>query len=513
MLGMELCQCSLHQLITDQKLRPTSKQQARISRELCEGVAFLHNHSIIHRDLRPKNILMKTGGFDGTVKITDFGLSKDINTTDADVPFSTTTVQSETEIASFGFYPPEMYRRGRPTSKVDVFSLGCCIFCWLTVGRRPHEDSREPTNKFILSANIQNGNSNLRPLIKRPEAADLVVRMIATNPAKRPTMQWLLQWHPCLWPSKKRFEFLCAVANEDGLATCQATGKPVLHHEALLDRVLGEQQRAGSKPKEDGWRARVDDAVWEQYTTDSRYRHVYVTSRLTHLLRFLRNACQHQPPAGSSASAVFAAAGGVGCYFLARFPRLLMAVWVAMLKTSWGKRDNFRVLLPIGSATDIAESKVVANRGFEACVEKVQPPFRRAPRAPWCTAPAPPSVPVLAPPVAPASHIEVSTHVNARDWSKQQVATRVSGICTAFMEQKYGDAFIANRIDGGLLFGEQRPEERDLEYMGIKIQLHRKRILQSIGELRGARETKLPVRIPLERKYTNIQTGTQHPHR
>ena len=54
MLGMELCECSLHQLITEKKLTPTLKQQQRVVRELCEGVSFLHRHGIIHRDLRPK---------------------------------------------------------------------------------------------------------------------------------------------------------------------------------------------------------------------------------------------------------------------------------------------------------------------------------------------------------------------------------------------------------------------------------------------------------------------------
>ena len=72
LLGMELCECSLHQLITERKSghAPTAKQQQRIVRELCEGVMFLHEHSIIHRDIRPKNILIKSGGFDGAVKIT-----------------------------------------------------------------------------------------------------------------------------------------------------------------------------------------------------------------------------------------------------------------------------------------------------------------------------------------------------------------------------------------------------------------------------------------------------------
>ena len=74
-LGMELCECSLHQLVTEQRLRPTPQQQARISMELCEGVAFLHDHSIIHRDLRPKNILMKASGLDGTVKVNHVSFS------------------------------------------------------------------------------------------------------------------------------------------------------------------------------------------------------------------------------------------------------------------------------------------------------------------------------------------------------------------------------------------------------------------------------------------------------
>ena len=53
-LGMELCECSLHQLITDLHATPTVQQQQRVVKELCQGVSFLHRHGIIHRDIRPK---------------------------------------------------------------------------------------------------------------------------------------------------------------------------------------------------------------------------------------------------------------------------------------------------------------------------------------------------------------------------------------------------------------------------------------------------------------------------
>jgi serine/threonine protein kinase len=70
--------------------------------------------------VRPKNILFKTNGFEGTVKITDFGLSKDMTSAsssaigatssgeDTDASFSTTTTTTTAEMGSFGFYAPEV---------------------------------------------------------------------------------------------------------------------------------------------------------------------------------------------------------------------------------------------------------------------------------------------------------------------------------------------------------------------------------------------------------------------
>jgi serine/threonine protein kinase len=151
--------------------------------------------------------------------------------TDADQSFSTTTDHSDSshEIGSFGFYPPEVYRRKKPTSKIDIFPLGCCIFYLLTNGRRPHEDASDPSNKYLLNANVQTGNFSLHPLMvsamkmtsspreRLPvaEAVDFIEVTIAPTPADRPFARWLLNWHPFLWPDQKRFAFLCTVANEE----------------------------------------------------------------------------------------------------------------------------------------------------------------------------------------------------------------------------------------------------------------------------------------------------------
>jgi hypothetical protein len=87
--------------------------------------------------------------------------------------------------------------------------------------------------------------------------------------------------------------------------------------------------------------SRIDAAVWEQYTSDARYRQVYDAGKVAHLLRFIRNASQHPPPAWSAAKAAFAAEGGVGPYFLSRFPQLLVIVWEAVGAAGWGVRQEF----------------------------------------------------------------------------------------------------------------------------------------------------------------------------
>ncbi len=91
-------------------------------RQISYGIDHAHKSRIIHRDLRPSNIMVSE---DGTVKITDFGTSAWLNS----VPYASTRIGSPPYMA------PEQFM-GKASYASDVYSLGC-IFYEMIIGRPP----------------------------------------------------------------------------------------------------------------------------------------------------------------------------------------------------------------------------------------------------------------------------------------------------------------------------------------------------------------------------------------
>jgi len=106
------------QIRNEHGLQPLKALETAIG--ICSAIVFAHSHQVIHRDLRPANILMTK---DGVPKVTDFGTSRVLELQKEDY--------ARTRIGSPPYMAPEHFR-GRTVFQSDIWSLGVTIYEMLT---------------------------------------------------------------------------------------------------------------------------------------------------------------------------------------------------------------------------------------------------------------------------------------------------------------------------------------------------------------------------------------------
>lgn len=105
------------------------RQAAEFAAQICEGLSAAHKKSVIHRDIKPQNIIMTKGG---VLKVTDFGIAR--ATTQA------TQSTSNSTIGTVHYLSPEQARGGYTNERTDIYSLGVVLYEMLT-GRLPFNDN------------------------------------------------------------------------------------------------------------------------------------------------------------------------------------------------------------------------------------------------------------------------------------------------------------------------------------------------------------------------------------
>jgi serine/threonine protein kinase len=185
------------------RLQPS--RVVRMARQLAEALGAAHRAGVVHRDLKPANVLLTR---DGDVKLADLGL--------ATMPGSAPAGQVPPADARAGtvlYMAPERIGTPRPADpRSDVYSLGATLFHALT-GRPPFQGG---TAWQVLSQHLRTPPPAPVTLVPElpPELSNLILTMLAKDPADRPSSAALLR-EPVLsqeWP-----EAVCQPRQQPGV--------------------------------------------------------------------------------------------------------------------------------------------------------------------------------------------------------------------------------------------------------------------------------------------------------
>ncbi|MFI9235902.1 serine/threonine-protein kinase [Streptomyces sp. NPDC053079] len=141
---------------------------SRLFAALAEALADVHAHGVMHRDLKPHNIILSAVG----PKLIDFGIARGAE--------QTALTQAGTAPGTPGYTAPEIITRNDVTAAADVFALGATVAAAAT-GRPPYgEGSLESVTYRVVHGEIDVAGVE-------PALAELVRACVAGDPAKRPT--------------------------------------------------------------------------------------------------------------------------------------------------------------------------------------------------------------------------------------------------------------------------------------------------------------------------------------
>eukprot|EP01083_Nonionella_stella_P036299 99078_1 len=212
---MDYCFTSLDVLISKREL--SLQEQHVIRASIWNGVKYLHSQNIIHRDIKPQNILYSTNG---QIKIADFGLSK----IDPDDKHNTQLIGTPTYIALEVF-------SGKYGFEADIYSLGVTLIQLngFEFSNFPPLPTEEEYSTWHMA--------NTKAYLKHTNMERAYIEMVSIDPSKRSVDPNLFKLIPTQHHSQTEFE-LFQKAKEIAITTLQEYAvKHALHHMNIMEIV------------------------------------------------------------------------------------------------------------------------------------------------------------------------------------------------------------------------------------------------------------------------------------
>jgi eukaryotic-like serine/threonine-protein kinase len=159
-------------LAAEQRLQP--RRALEITADICAALEFSHRHGIIHRDVKPGNVMVTPNG---QVKVMDFGIARDLGSG------ATTMTQTSAVIGTAQYLSPEQARGEAVDARSDVYATGCVLF-ELICGHPP----------FVGDSPVAVAYQHVRedpPLVSQinpevgPDIDAVVLKALSKNPANR----------------------------------------------------------------------------------------------------------------------------------------------------------------------------------------------------------------------------------------------------------------------------------------------------------------------------------------